>query len=176
MFLSKMSNLFKYTFICKIPSLLFRLNNFWYNSFYNNLRIWDLSLTNIETIQAYNSGIYTNIPDSLLVNYPLTLEYIDNNLLIDTIGIYGEDISGVIDPNTYEMGHRDKLIIYNYSTKFDWGITHLGNYIYGIDDKTLLVNECDPICRRCYAQSPEKCYECIHLCGQKLYFIKESSF
>ena len=147
--------------------------------FYNNLRIWDLSLTNIETIQAYNSGIYTNIPDSLLVNYPLTLEYIDNNLLIDTIGIYGEDISGVIDPNTYEMGHRDKLIIYNYSTKFDWGITHLGNYIYGIDDKTLLVNECDPICRRCYAQSPEKCYECINgyvLYGQKCIFTKGKFF
>ena len=147
--------------------------------YYNNFRIWDLTLANIETIQAYNSKIYTNIPDSLLLNYPLTLDYIDNNVLTDTIGIYNEDISGVIAPNSYEMGHKDKLIIYNYSTKFDWGNEHPNKYVKSMSGTTILSDDCDISCKRCYSNTNDRCYECesgFILYGQKCISTKENFY
>ena len=147
--------------------------------YYNNFRIWDLSLANIETIQAYNSGIYSNIPDSLLLDYPLTLDYIDNNVLKDTIGIYNEDISGVIDPDNYEMGHKDKLIIYNYSTKFDWGKTNPKQYVKLMTGTIITSDNCDISCRRCYSNTNDRCYECESgyiLYGQKCIFTKENFY
>ena len=147
--------------------------------YYNNLRIWDLELANIETIQAYNSRMYSNIPDSLLLDYPLTLDYIDNNVLKDTIGIYNEDISGVIDPNLYEMGHKDKLIIYNYSTKFDWGNSNPGKYVKTMTGTVITSENCDVSCRRCYSNTNDRCYECESgyvLYGQKCIFTKNNFY
>ena len=140
--------------------------------YYNNFRIWNLNLATVETIQAFNRGTYSDIPNSLLVNYPLTIEYIDNNVLIDTIGIYNQNINAAIVTETLDMYHKDKLIIYNYSNKFDWGISHIGNYVESIDSETkvLIGKKCDDNCKRCYSNSANTCYECndtFVLYGQK---------
>ncbi len=158
--------------------------------YYNNFRIWDINLATIETIQAFNRETYTNIPDNLLLNYPLTLEYIDNNILIDTIGKYNQDINinNILKSITFynnEIYHKDKIIIYNYSIKFDWGKSNSGKFVKGISE-TGVIDEglCDSNCVRCYIESDiSRCYECKSeyiLYGQKCvkieyYYLKTPS-
>ena len=158
--------------------------------YYNNFRIWDINLATIETIQAFNRETYTNIPDNLLLNYPLTLGYIDNNVLIDSIGKYVQNINinNILNNNEFyktEIYHKDKIIIYNYSTKFDWGKINEGSFVKTISETGEVESgNCDSNCIRCYIESDiTRCYECKSdhiLYGQKCiktekYYLKTPS-
>ena len=148
------------------PECVLRGNSInWASAYYNNIRIWSIKTSTIETIQSYINGIYTENPQSIILFYPLTIKYIDNNVMTNIMGNLGEHISfKCASKSRCTLYNRDNIIIYNYSSKFDWGLLHKKHFVEKMDgDFTLDITSetCDNYCLRCYEKDKiTNCYEC----------------
>ena len=163
----------------------------WASAYYNNIRIWNLKISNIDTIQSFVNKIYLEHPQSLVLFYPLKIKYIDNNVFTNLMGNYEEHFSFNCDKiTTCTLLNKDNIIIYNYSTKFDWGLLHSKQFVSEMTDKLYIDpnnenNNCNEHCIRCFAKDNIKeCYECetgyvlqYKECkdARKLYFLKTPS-
>ena len=137
----------------------------WASAYYNNIRIWNIKTSTIDTIQSYINGIYTENPQSIILYYPLTIKYLDNNVMTNTMENLAEHISfKCASKARCTLYNRDNIIIYNYSSKFDWALLHKKNFVINMDgDFSLNINSetCDDYCLRCYEKDNIKnCYEC----------------
>ena len=163
----------------------------WASAYYNNIRIWNSEISTVDTIQSFVNGIYSEYPTSLLIFYPLTVQYLDNNQLTNIMGDEKQIISKTKTATNSALYNKDNIIIYNYSTKFDWGILHKKQFVFEmspdkheIDPNDARTN-CDNHCIRCFSTDNIKdCYECeegyvlqYKECkdARKLYFLKTPS-
>ena len=138
-------------------------NIYWGSAYYSNIRVWDLLNSDILTVQAFNNKFYeydaTNYPTSLIMYYPLTINYIDKNNIQDIIS--GLNIK-VTHSYTLNFDTTDNFIFYNYETNFDWSGFNEGKYITAINDgnKKITFGNCHENCKRCFSSSITDCYEC----------------
>ena len=93
-------------------------NIMWGSAFYRNIRVWDIRSSSIQTIQDYNNGLYTDISKSLILDYPLTISEIDNNVIQEKIR--GEDSILVQHLRSNNFQSDDNVINYNYELNLDW--------------------------------------------------------
>ena len=158
-------------FCSKDPDLLFPLcvvdgNDIkWASAFYNNIRVWNIYTSTIDTIQSFNNGIFKEYPQSIILYYPLTIQYLDNNRMTNIMTNLEEHITIKCENGAKcALYNKDNIIIYNYSSKFDWGLGHKGNFVESIDpdnNDNIIIKACDPNCLRCYETNNIKnCYEC----------------
>ena len=159
----------------------------WASAYYNNIRIWNSTVSTIDTIQSFINEIYTEYPQSLILFYPLTIQYLDNNQLTNIMSNADENIVVVLQGTT--LYNKDNIIIYNYSTKFDWGILHKKQFVSNMNglqiDPNDANNKCNEHCTRCFSTDDvTECYECedgyilqYKECkdARKLYFLKTPS-
>ena len=97
-------------------------NIMWGSAYYKNIRVWDIKSSSIQTIQDYNSGIYNDESKSLVLSYPLTIEFIDNNILTETVS--GEDSIIVQHLRSNNFQSDNDVINYNYETNLNWDVKH----------------------------------------------------
>ena len=161
----------------------------WASAYYNNIRVWNLLTSTIDTIQSFINGIYIEHPQSLILFYPLKIKYLDNNVMSNIMENYEEHIAFSCPKTTCTIYNKDNIIIYNYSTKFDWGILHKKQFVSSMDDLKIDPNDknnnCNEHCIRCFEKDNIKeCYECeegyvlqYKECkdARKLYFLKVPS-
>jgi len=166
------------------------LNIKWASAYYNNIRVWDILISTIDTIQSFVNGIYTEHPQSLILFYPLTINYLDNNKMTNIMTNLEEHITFNC-PNSKDctLYNKDNIIIYNYSSKFDWGLLHKKQFVNSMNGLQIEPNDqnnnCNEHCIRCYKTDDiSKCYECetgyvlqYQECkdARKLYFLKTPS-
>ena len=162
----------------------------WASAYYNNIRIWNTTTSTIDTIQSFVNKIYLEYPQSLVLFYPLTIKYLDNNVMTNLMGNYEEhftfDCTKITQCTVY---NKDNIIIYNYSTKFDWGLLHSKKFVSEMDGESIDPNDdknnCNEHCVRCFVtDNIKECYECetgyvlqYKECkdARKLYFLKTPS-
>ena len=137
----------------------------WASAYYNNIRIWNIKTSTIDTIQSYINGIYTEYPQSIILFYPLTIKYLDNNVMTNIMENLSEHIAFKCTSGAKcTLYNRDNIIIYNYSSKFDWGLLHKGYFVKEMDGESgMNINsaKCDDYCLRCYEENKiSNCYEC----------------
>ena len=135
----------------------------WGSAYYRNIRVWEYQSSSLEMIQDFNVGIFKEIPQSLILYYPLTIRYLDLNKITEIIS--GTDSITVTHLDTNNFQSTDNNIFYNYETNFDWGANNLNNYITSMDKSTEKLGyiesaQCDSKCKRCYSSSYMNCYEC----------------
>ena len=162
----------------------------WASAYYNNIRVWNLLTSTIDTIQSFVNGIYLEHPQSLILFYPLKIKYLDNNEMTNIMGNYEEHITFTCQKSSdCTIYNKDNIIIYNYSTKFDWGILHKKKFVSKMDGLQIEPNsddnKCNDHCTRCFAKDNiTECYECeegyvlqYKECkdARKLYFLKAPS-
>ena len=136
------------------------INLKWGSAFYNNLRIWDYNKTSIQTIQDYITGVFTEIPQNIFLYYPMTIQYLDNNIISNILPNFSDDISYSISTDLYAY-NKDNILIYNYANNFDWAFNNKKKFISDMDNQKLIVSNCNEHCLRCYEESLiTKCYEC----------------
>ena len=99
----------------------------WGSAYYRNIRVWEYLSSSLEMIQDFNVGIFDELPQSLILYYPLTIKYMDLNKLTEVIS--GTDSILVTHLETNNFQSNDNNVFYNYETNFDWGANHLNNYI-----------------------------------------------
>ena len=151
----------KYLSFCasSTPSCLHTGSPKWGSAFYSNIRIWNYETTSLEIIQAFNSKIFTQTPKCLILQFPLSIQTMDNNIFKNTITSINENIEANQDNKDY---NRDHIILHNYSTKFDWGLLNSGKFVYEMENENIKETLfCHPNCKRCYEENnPNRCYEC----------------
>ena len=161
----------------------------WASAYYNNIRIWNIWTSTVDTIQSFINGIYSEYPQSILLFYPLTIEYLDNNVMTNIMGNLQEHISfKCVSGARCTLYNKDNIIIYNYSSKFDWGLLHENQFVFNMDgDFTMIVHprNCSLHCIRCFEEDNiNNCYECeegyvlkFKECkkAQEFYFLKTPS-
>ena len=138
----------------------------WASAYYNNIRIWNIQTSTIDTIQSYINGIYIEYPQSIILFYPLNIKYLDNNVMNNIMGNLEEHISFICEnKDRCTLYNKDNIIIYNYSSKFDWALTNKTRFVsdmVGAYTMTIESGECDPNCLRCYEENEiSNCYECV---------------
>ena len=167
------------------------ININWASAYYNNIRVWNLKISTIDTIQSFVNKIYLEHPSSLILFYPLKLKYIDNNQFTNIMSNYeNEHFTFICKINQCSAYNKDNLIIHNYSTKFDWGLLHSKQFVNEMFDKYQIDpndanNKCNEHCIRCLKTNDiTECYECetgyvlqYKECkdARKLYFLKTPS-
>ena len=162
----------------------------WASAYYNNIRIWNILTSSIDTIQSFVNNIYDEYPQSLVLFYPLTIKYLDNNVMQNLMAKLTEHISfKCSSSNDCTLYNKDNIIIYNYSSKFDWGLLHKKQFVKSMNELQIEPNDqrnnCNEHCIRCYDTNDiSKCYECetgyvlqYQECkdARKLYFLKTPS-
>ena len=117
-------------------------NIMWGSAYYRNIRVWDKRSSSIFTIQDFNNGMYSEIPKSLVLFYPLTIRYIDNNVIKEIIS--GTDSITVTHLYSNNFQTDDDVINYNYELNLDWHLKYECPVLASGDDpkdKELLVKE-----------------------------------
>lgn len=131
----------------------------WGSAYYRNIRVWDISSSSTEIIQAYSNIMFTNIIKSLIMFYPLTIDKMDLNVMTEII-----NNESIVYKSLYEKARfysKDEYLFFNYETNFDWVNDNKGVYINSIDDdKRFNPIPCAEGCNRCYTNSVIACYEC----------------
>ena len=87
----------------------------------------------------------------------------DLNKLTEIISGIDSIIVTHLDTNNFQS--TDNNVFYNYELNFDWGATHLNNYITSIDKSEekwgyIEYAQCNSRCKRCYSSTYTNCYEC----------------
>ena len=100
-------------------------NIMWGSAYYKNIRVWDIRSSSIQTIQDFNNGIYQDRSKSLVLFYPLSIEYIDSNVIKETVS--GEDNIIVQHLRSNNFQSDNDVINYNYETNIKWEIKHQVN-------------------------------------------------
>ena len=162
----------------------------WASAYYNNIRVWDILISTIDTIQSFVNEIYQEHPQSLVLFYPLTINYLDNNKMTNIMTNLEEHITfNCPQAKDCTLYNKDNIIIYNYSSKFDWGLLHKKQFVNSMNGLQIEPNDqnnnCNEHCIRCYKTDDiSKCYECetgyvlqYQECkdARKLYFLKTPS-
>ena len=62
----------------------------------------------------------------MLLFYPLTIQYLDNNIMSNILPDFNEDISYSISNSLYAY-NKDNILIYNYANNFDWAFNNKKN-------------------------------------------------
>ena len=195
-FCSKMSTSDSGTAYVKFPVCVNNnnVNIEWASAYYNNIRVWNLKISTIDTIQSFVNKIYLEHPSSLILFYPLTIKYIDNNQFTNIMSNYENEhftFNCKLEKNNICTAYnKDNLIIHNYSTKFDWGLLHKKQFVSVMYDTYQINpndpnNDCNEHCIRCLKTNDiTECYECepgyvlqYKECkdARKLYFLKTPS-
>ena len=115
-------------------------NIMWGSAYYKNIRVWDIKSSSIQTIQDFNNGIYNDESKSLVLSYPLTIEFIDNNKLTETVS--GEDSIIVQHLRSNNFQSDNDVINYNYETELNWDIKH---QIKCASDQVLVKEDCKTV-------------------------------
>ena len=97
-------------------------NIMWGSAYYRNIRVWDIKSSSLQTIQDFNNERFKDIPKSLVLYYPLTIQYIDNNVIKEIIS--GEDSISVKHLRSNNFQTDDDVINYNYELNLDWNLKH----------------------------------------------------
>ena len=100
---------------------------YWGSAYYRNIRVWEYHSSSLEMIQDFNVNIFKEYPQSLILYYPLTVQYMDLNKITEIIS--GTDTITVSHVDTNDFQSKDNNAFYNYETNFDWGVNNLNNYI-----------------------------------------------
>ena len=135
----------------------------WGSAYYKNIRIWDEKTSTIKMIQDFNNGLFSEFPNSLILYYPLTIQYMDLNKISEII--YGIDNFIISHPATDNFKSTDNDIFYNYEINHDWGDKNPGYFISNVgqteeDKGKVTVTACHPACKRCFSGTSTNCYEC----------------
>ena len=135
----------------------------WGSAYYRNIRVWDDRTATIKMIQDFNNELFEEYPNSLILYYPLTIQFMDNNVIKEVIT--GIDSFTVTHKQTGQLQSSDENIFYNYELNHDWGETNPGYFISAVgeteEDKGVVTpTACHPACRRCYSTTAANCYEC----------------
>ena len=135
----------------------------WGSAYYRNIRIWEYRSSSLEMIEDFNAGIFSEYPQSLILFYPLTIQYMDLNKIKEIIS--GTDTITVTHLDTNNFQSTDNNVFYNYENNFDWGASNLNNYITSLDKSEerwgyLESAQCHSRCKRCYSSTYTNCYEC----------------
>ena len=137
----------------------------WASAYYNNIRVWNIYTSTIDTIQSFINGIYEEYPQSIILYYPLTIQYLDNNKMTNIMGNLEEHIEVKCESGAKCASYnKDNIIIYNYSSKFDWALKHPRKFVQlmnGDNNQNINEGNCNEHCLRCYESDLiSKCYEC----------------
>ena len=136
----------------------------WGVAWYRNFRVWDADITSLQLIQACEYG-YTQLINAQKYYFPLTVDYIYRNTILDKIDSKNKMVSNYwvfYQGQGYEEAF-DNAMRENYSTdNFDKTFVNENNYVSGItDDGTdYIISACSEQCKRCYSSSNVDCYEC----------------
>ena len=135
----------------------------WGSAYYKNIRIWDERTATIRMVQDFNNKLFTEFPNSLILFYPLTIQYMDINVIQEIIT--GTDSFKVSHSWTKNFKNSDEYIFYNYEINHDWGEDNPGYFIASLgeseeDNGVVTATPCDPACRRCFSAVATNCYEC----------------
>ena len=136
----------------------------WGSAYYRNIRIWELYSSSIYSIQDFNIGIYTEIPLSLKLYYPLRISYMGHNVLQQIIGENKLDSIKVAHEESQDFKSFDAWDFYNYADNFDWGIeTDLNRrkFISAMNGIYITSQDCNANCERCYSNAITNCYKCV---------------
>ena len=118
-------------------------NIMWGSAYYRNIRVWDISSSSIQTIEDYNSLIYTEISKSLVLFYPLNITHIDNNVITELIT--GEDSISVTHLRSNNFQSDDNVINYNYENNLEWHFKHECTYEEGETKQVLVKGDCKDV-------------------------------
>ena len=117
-------------------------NIMWGSAYYQNIRVWDIRSSSIQTIQDYNNGVYSEKPKSLILFYPLTIKYMDRNVITEIIS----GIDNIVVEHQYSNNFQseDNVINYNYETNLDWHLKHecIKPYTDPKDKELLVKDDC----------------------------------
>ena len=135
----------------------------WGSAYYKNIRVWDERTTTIRMVQDFNNELFTEFPNSLVLYYPLTIQYMDLNVVTEIIS--GVDNFQVTHPETNNFKNNDQNIFYNYEINHDWGEKNSGYYISALgqteeDNGEVTATACNPACKRCFSSTATNCYAC----------------
>ena len=136
---------------------------YWGSAYYRNIRVWEYHSSSLEMIQDFNVNIFKEYPQSLVLYYPLTVQYMDLNKITEIIS--GTDSITITHVDTNNFQSDDENVFYNYETNFDWGVNNLNSYITSMDRSSENLGyiesaQCNSRCKRCYSSSYMNCYEC----------------
>ena len=135
----------------------------WGSAYYKNIRVWDERTATIRMVQDFNNEIFEEFPNSLILYYPLILQYMDLNEIKEII--HGVDSFIVTHPSTENFKSIDKNIFYNYEINHDWGEDNKGYFISALgetedDNGVVTATACHPSCSRCFSATATNCYSC----------------
>ena len=135
----------------------------WGSAYYKNIRVWDDKTATLKMIQDFNNDLFEEFPDSLILYYPLTIQYMDINVIKEIIS--GTDSFKVTHAQTNSLQSKDENIFYNYEINHDWGSSNPGYFISAIGETSedlgvITPTACHPACKRCYSSTATNCYEC----------------
>ena len=139
----------------------FGANVNWGSAYYKNIRIWDSASATVASISSFGDGMYNEYVQSLKHFWPFDISTFDKNKFINKIEDKCSLDGNVGEISTSEYYLRNKMFIYNYSTKFDWGNVNPNKYIALIKDGFVNGLPCHANCKRCYGQAYTECYECM---------------
>ena len=57
----------------KYPNCISNRTIRWASAYYNNIRVWNILTSTIDTIQSFINKVYSEYPQSLVLFYPLTI-------------------------------------------------------------------------------------------------------
>ena len=135
----------------------------WGSAYYRNIRIWEYYSASIYTIQDFNIDIYTDLPFSLKLYYPLTISTMNQNTLKEIIGDGSESIVAQHE-ESQNFKSNDAWGFYNYATNFDWGVEdemNANKFISSMNGIYITSQNCGANCERCYTNANTNCYKCI---------------
>ena len=135
----------------------------WGSAYYRNIRVWELLTSSIYSIQDFNINIYTDIPYSLKLYYPLTISTMNYNILSQIIGSSGLDSLKITHEESSNFNSLDAYGFLNYATNFDWGVESDENkrrFISSMDGIYITSQDCGSNCERCYTSANTNCYKC----------------
>ena len=135
----------------------------WGSAYYRNIRVWDDRTATIKMIQDFNNELFEEYPNSLILYYPLTIQFMDTNTIKEVIT--GIDSFFVEHRQKYQLQSSDENIFYNYELNHDWGDSNPGYFISAVgeteDDQGVVTpTPCHPACKRCYSSTAANCYVC----------------
>ena len=135
----------------------------WGSAYYKNIRVWDERTTTIRMVQDFNNELFTEFPNSLILYYPLTIQYMDLNEIKEIVS--GVDSFIVKHDMTEDFKSYDKNIFYNYEINYDWGKKNSGYFVSALgqseeDNGEVTPTACNPACKRCFSATATNCYEC----------------
>ena len=135
----------------------------WGSAYYRNFRVWDVSSATEWLVQSYSNHLFTETLQSLILYYPLTIDHIDQDKIVNIVSTTIDPIIYTTIYSGYKNLNVDSYLMYNYSTTFDWGAVaaNSGKYITSMTAAgAVSSSSCASACTKCYSNAASGCYEC----------------